>query len=67
MSDFLIGCITIVLLALILQIKNYFKNCILKRSIVEAVRDITIKALDEGIKELDIKIFEKILEKEEDE
>ena len=31
-----------------------------KKCIVEAVRDITVKALDEGVKELDIKIFEKI-------
>ena len=67
MSNFLIGCITFVILVLIVQIKNILKNSILKKCIVEAVRDITVKALDEGVKELDIKIFEKMLGIAEDE
>jgi hypothetical protein len=72
MSNFLIGCVTFLLLCLIVQIKNILKNKNtkeIKKYTVEALKEIKIKALDEGIafEKLDLEVFEKILEQEQEE
>ena len=66
MSNFLIGCITFVLLVLICNIINVFKVRNIektKQCTIEALKEIKFREIKRG-KEVDLNVFEKILEQE---
>ena len=63
MSNFLIGCITFIILVLITAIKNILEKKIsedTKQSVIHSTEEIMKKKLDEG-KDVDLNFFEEIL------